>query len=149
MNLRFQKYLWRHLMPKKGKPPKGYDSWFEHQLHTEVLTDCKYHGELVHYTQQKMYEPDFEFHTKFGKIYIEAKGRFRDSEEARKYLDIRQALDVDELVFLFYDPTTPMPRARRRKDGTKFTMAEWANKNDFRYYTVETVADLLAEAEVC
>jgi hypothetical protein len=42
-----------------------------------------------------------------------------------------------------------MPRARRRNDGTKFTMAEWADKNGFRYYTVETVTELLKEAKVC
>lgn len=129
----------------KGKPPKGYDSWFEYELHVGALKDCKYHNSLVHYTQEKLYEPDFCI----GDFLIEAKGRFRDSEEARKYVDIRKSLVVEELVFVFYDPNTAMPRARRRKDGTKYTMAEWADKNGFRYYTVETVVDLLKEAEVC
>lgn len=132
-------------MAKKGKPPKGYDSWFEYELHTGVLKHCNYHSDMVSYTQEKMYEPDFQI----GNFLIEAKGRFRDSEEARKYNDIRKSLTTEELVFVFYDPKTPMPRARRRKDGTKFTMAEWADKNGFRYYTVETVAELLTEAEVC
>ena len=130
---------------KKGKPPKGYDSWFEYELHIGVLKACEYHTDAVEYTQTKMYEPDF----RVGDFLIEAKGRFRDSEEARKYVDIRRSLVFQELVFIFYDPNTPMPRARRRKDGTKFTMAEWADKNSFRYYTVTTITDLLAEAEVC
>ena len=137
---------------KKGKPPKGYDSWFEYELHIGVLKDCKYHTDTIEYIQKKTYEPDF----KIGNFLIEAKGRFRDSEEARKYVDIRNSLQVDdindvekELVFVFYHPDTPMPRARRRNDGTKFTMAEWADKNGFRYYTVETVTELLTEAEVC
>ena len=134
---------------KQGKPPKGYDSWFEYDLHQGVLKNCLYHTENVSYVQQKIYEPDFILVKDFGTILIEAKGRFRDSEEARKYLDIRKSLILDELVFLFYDPKTPMPRARRRKDGTKFTMAEWADKNGFRYYTVETITELLKEAEVC
>jgi hypothetical protein len=136
-------------MSKKGKPPKGYDSWFEYELHTGVLKPCQYHTGRVHYTQEKVYEPDFVV----GDFLIEAKGRFRDSEEARKYVDIRKSLILDmlklELVFVFYHPDTPMPRARRRNDGTKFTMAEWANKNGFRYYTVETITELLKEAEVC
>jgi hypothetical protein len=42
-----------------------------------------------------------------------------------------------------------MPRARRRQDGTKFTMADWADKNNFRYFTADTVKDLLEEAVVC
>lgn len=130
---------------KLGKPPKGYDSWFEYELHTGVLNGCDYHTDSIPYTQEKMYEPDF----RIGDFLIEAKGRFRDSEEARKYVDIRNNLIHEELVFVFYHPDTPMPRARRRNDGTKFTMAEWADKNGFRYYTVETIATLLKEAQVC
>ena len=130
---------------KKGKPPKGYDSWFEYELHTGVLKPCQYHTGLVHYTQEKMYEPDF----RIGDYLIEAKGRFRDSAEARKYVDIRKSLTFEELVFVFYHPDTPMPRARRRYDGTKFTMADWADKNGFRHYTVHTITKLLKEAKVC
>lgn len=131
----------------KGKPPKGYDSWFEYDLHTGVLRDCEYHTEVLPYTQQKTYEPDFQINTKDAIIFIEAKGRFRDSAEARKYVDIRESIqESDELVFLFYDPKTPMPRARKRKDGTKFTHAEWADKNGFRHYTIETITELLEEA---
>lgn len=132
-------------MAKRGKPPKGYDSWFEYELHTDYLSECEHHPEMISYTQTKLYEPDFII----GDFLIEAKGRFRDSEEARKYVDIRKSLVFQELVFVFYDPKTPMPRARRRKDGTKFTMAEWADKNGFRYFTCQTIADLLKEAEVC
>ena len=132
-------------MAKRGKPPKGYDSWFEYQLHTDYLSECEHHPEMISYTQTKLYEPDFII----GDFLIEAKGRFRDSEEARKYVDIRRSLVCQELVFVFYDPNIPMPRARRRKDGTKFTMSEWADKNGFRYFTCETIVDLLKEAKVC
>lgn len=138
------------MLKKKGKPPKGYDSWFEHELHHGELKTCEYHTKVIPYTQQKTYEPDFQLDSKTGYIYIEAKGRFRDSEEARKYVDIRQCMGrFDELVFLFYEPNTPMPRARRRSDGTKFTMADWAKKNGFRYYTKWTARQLLKEAKAC
>lgn len=71
---------------------------------------------------------------------IETKGRFRDSAEARKYIDVRAGLPDDtQLVFVFYNPKTPMPNARKRADGTKMTHGAWAEKNGFVYYTADTV----------
>ena len=74
------------------------------------------------------------------------KGRFRDRNEAKKYVDIRDSLNrtvdfdfVHELVFVFQNPRTPMPFARKRADGTKFTMEEWADKNGFTFYTPSTL----------
>ena len=32
-----------------------------------------------------------------------------------------------------------MPQAKRRKDGTKRTHAEWAEKNNFKWYSVDTL----------
>ena len=130
----------------KGKPPKGYDSWFEYELHLGVLKDCNFHTDKVHYVQHKVYEPDFTLTTTSGIIFIEVKGRFRDSAEARKYVDIRESLkNTEELVFLFYDSNTPMPRARRRSDGTKFTMSEWADKNGFRFFDAVTIEAFLED----
>ena len=86
--------------------------------------------------QYKTYYPDFIYHDNKNTIYIEAKGRFRDRQEARKYVDIAQGLGKhDELVFIFYNPKTPMPGARRRKDGTKLSHGEWADKQGFRHFT--------------
>src|SRR6056300_1559528 len=91
---------------KRTKPPKGYDSWFEYDLHRKHLTGCKFHPDTLEYVQVKRYEPDFVYITPKGfKIYIETKGRFRDSAEARKYKDIRNGLGKDEeLVFIFQTP---------------------------------------------
>lgn len=134
----------------KGPPPKGYDSWFEYDLHQSVLKPCRFHDGKVTYVQHKVYEPDFTLDVNLGKIYIEVKGRFRDSAEARKYVDVRSGLTpFEELVFVFYDPKIPMPRARRRKDGTKFTMGDWAESHNFRYFTAETVQLLLDEGLTC
>ena len=44
-----------------------------------------------------------------------------------------------ELVFLFADPSAPMPGAKRRKDGTKRSHAEWAESNGFRWYSVYSI----------
>lgn len=131
----------RRYVPKR---PKGYDSFFEKELHEGVLSTLKHHPDRITYTQTKTYEPDFLY--KVGKvtILIEAKGRFRDTAEARKYVDIRDCLEPNqELVFVFMKPETPMPHAKKRKDGTKYTHREWAEKNNFRWYTKETIKDLI------
>ena len=72
-------------------------------------------------------------------ILVEAKGRFRDAMDAKRYINIRQALPVDvELVFLFQRPSEPMPRRSRRLDGTRFSVADWAEKHDFKWYSALT-----------
>lgn len=127
------------------KKPKGYDSFFEKELHDGVLNSLEHHSQRIEYTQTRTYEPDFVHVDQYGFIYwIEAKGRFRDSDEARKYVDVRQALDQhEELVFIFMKPETPMPFAKKRKDGTKYTHSEWADRNGFRWFTKDTVKGLL------
>lgn len=123
----------------KRKPPKGYDSKFEQELHKGPLKKASYHTDKIPYTIESYYEPDF----RWNDILIEAKGRFRDRKEAAKYVWIRERLIFEELVFVFYNPKTPMPGAQRRKDGTKQTHAEWAEKNGFRWYTKETIKELI------
>ena len=125
----------------KKKPPLGYDSWFEYDMHRLYLQGCKFHEGKIEYTQVKQYEPDFVFVTDKGfKIYIETKGRFRDSTESRKYKDVRDGLSKnEELVFLFQNPNTPMPFAKKRRDGTKLTHGEWAAKEGFRYFDQYTL----------
>ena len=71
---------------------------------------------------------------------LEAKGRFWDYPEYSKYIHVRKALPKNyELVFLFQKPYSPMPGAKVRKDGTKRTHAEWAETNNFTWYSEETL----------
>ena len=50
--------------------------------------------------------------------------------------NIRDYLPKDvELIFLFANPSAPMPQAKRRKDGTKRSHAEWAEANKFRWFS--------------
>jgi hypothetical protein len=121
------------------KPPQGYDSWFEYDLHQRVLAGCKCHTAEVEYTQVKKYIPDFIRKTGKFTIYIEAKGRFRDRAEARKYVDVKKGLKKDEeLVFVFWNPNTPMPGSAKRRDGTRLTHGAWADLQGFRYFTETT-----------
>nr|BDD44084.1 hypothetical protein 8 [Gammaproteobacteria bacterium] len=86
-------------------------------------------------------------------ILVEVKGRFRERKEATKYVYVREALaeknrqncfkkqehkeSEKELIFLFQDADKPMPFAQRRKNGTKQTHGEWAEKNGFRFFCLK------------
>lgn len=122
----------------KPKPPKGYDSIFEHTLHKGLLKDWEFHPPKLNYVVPHKYEPDFK-RVEGDKItYIEVKGRFRTAAEASKYIWVRETFsDCEELVFIFYKADTPMPNAKRRKCGTKMTHGCWAKKNNFRYYCMK------------
>ena len=128
---------------KRNKPPKGYDSWFEYDLHCKHLQGCKFHSEKIQYYQVKEYQPDFVYINSRGfKTIIESKGRFRDSAEARKYKDVARGLSFDEeLVFIFQNPAAPMPNAKKRRDGTKLTHGEWAELNGFRFFDIYTLPE--------
>ena len=126
--------------PKKINVPKGYDSIWEYNIHQTILQDWKHHWDKLDYVVQHTYEPDF-VKTIDGKvILLEAKGRFWDYAEYSKYVHIREALPKNmELVFLFQKPYAPMPQAKKRKDGTKRTHAEWAETNNFKWYSEYTL----------
>jgi|TARA_R100001463_G_scaffold118627_1_gene174403 hypothetical protein len=128
--------------PRKINVPKGYDSAWEFDMHQTVLQDWKHHWETINYVVKHKYEADFvrEFGGKI--ILLEAKGRFWDYAEYSKYIHIRDALpEYMELVFLFQKPLSPMPGAKVRKNGTKRTHAEWAETNNFRWFSEETLPD--------
>ena len=122
------------------------DSVWEDKLAQGVLKECGFHDPnyKVSYSVDHVYNPDFSL-ARGGKVFlIESKGRFMDTAEASKYIWVRGRLNERwELVFLFYNPKTPMPFAKKRKDGTKLTHGEWATKNGFKWYTEETIKELL------
>ena len=107
--------------PKKVNVPKGYDSLWEATLHETVLQEWKHHWDNINYVVKHKYEPDFVKVIDGKTILLEAKDY--------------------ELVFLFQKPFSPMPQAKKRKDGTKRTHAEWAETNNFRWYSEDTLPD--------
>ena len=128
----------RKARPKEKGVPKGYDSKWEYELHKNILKNWNHHTSKVPYVVEHNYEPDFER----DKILIEAKGRFWDHSEYSKYLWIRKALpSTRELVFIFQKPYAPMPGAKKRKDGTKRTHAEWAESNNFKWFSEDNLPE--------
>ena len=131
----------RKARPKQKNVPKGYDSRWEYDIHKSILKKWEHHkSEVIQYTVTHTYEPDFVKTIGRKVILLEAKGRFWDYAEYSIYVWIRKSLPKHvELVFLFQKPYSPMPQAKKRKDGTKRTHAEWAEKNNFKWYSEETL----------
>ena len=121
---------------------KGYDSNWEYELHQGILDAWEHHVDKVEYVIEHKYEPDFIRTIDGKKILLEAKGRFWDFAEFNKYVWIAKALPADiELVFLFANPSAPMPAAKVRKDGTRRSHGEWASANNFRWFSEDTIPD--------
>ena len=130
----------RKIRPIEKDLPKGYDSKWEYVLHRNSLKEWKHHSDKVSYVVEHKYEPDFTKTINETEYLLEAKGRFWDYNEYNKYLCIPKCLKPNqELVFLFSSPSSPMPQAKRRKDGTKRSHAEWAEKNNFRWFSEHTL----------
>ena len=126
--------------PIEKDKPIGYDSKWEKMLHEDVLSDWEFHTDKVSYIIKHTYEPDFVREIEGKTILLEAKGRFWDHAEYSKYIWIKKVLKEDtELVFLFLNPSAPMPQAKRRKDGTKRSHGEWASANGFRWFSVDSI----------
>jgi len=130
------------LHKKLLKNPKGYDSKWEAELHKKLLKNWEVHNTTVAYVVEHIYHPDFIRVIDGKKILLESKGRFWDYQEYSKYIWIIKMLPKDtELVFLFASPFAPMPYARRRKDGSKRTHADWADSHEIRWFTEKTLPE--------
>ena len=137
----------RYFKARPKSLPKGYDSKLEQRLHETCLQSCQHHvpkEDLIPYTVEHTYEPDFLLEYERKLFVYEVKGRFRDSTESAKYKWIRNNLNnwqyfknstcaEIELVLIFENAATPMPFSKRRKDGTRQSHGEWATKNGFRW----------------
>ena len=104
------------------------------------LKACKYEPFRIKYTWEAEYIPDF-VPTENENILIEAKGRFRTRQEARKYQAVQKSNPEVKIVFIFMKPSCPMPGARKRKDGSRLTHAEWAESNGFEWCTIRTLPE--------
>ncbi len=133
------------------------DSLWENKLRNGLFKSLEYHPAKIAYTVSHHYEPDWIIRNIYYPseklpavveiILIEAKGMFRDASELQKYVAIQSELEHNhtssELVFLFQKPDAPIYFKTKRKDGTKMTHKEWAEKNNFRYFDETTIQELL------
>jgi len=92
-----------------------------------------YESERLGYTIAAFYIPDFILTTRSGHtIYVETKGNGRsfDGPSRRKLIAVcEQHPDLD-IRIVFYSDGKVGPK---RKDGTRLTQSEWADKHHFDY----------------
>lgn len=106
----------------------------------KVLSHCEYETVKLPFTVDKTHICDFI--DVENKIEYQVKGFFRNSAEAKEYLFLREQYPDWTFRFIFQDPQKPMPGAKRRKKcGTKRSMAEWAEKNEFEYARYDSIPD--------
>lgn len=126
---------------KRKQLKSGKRSRFEEAVAEQLqLRGWKYESEKIKYKipeSEHTYTPDFS--KAKSKTVVESKGRFRSRAECDKYIHIRDSNPTIRLVFVFQNPNCPIPGAKRRKDGTIYTMADWAERNNFDYYTLSNL----------
>ena len=85
----------------------------------------------VHYVSFHKYTADRFIYIEIGNKghFVEVKGFFRTSAEARKYVDISKSLKHNEtLVFIFQKPDQKMLGYKNQ------TFRQWAEKNNFEVW---------------
>lgn len=94
----------------------------------------EYEPHTVPYNVERSYVPDL----KIGDTYIELKGYFRQDAQ-RKMKAIKQQYPDMDIRFLFQRANSPIQGAKKRKDGSKMTCAEWADRYGFIWAEGETI----------
>lgn len=140
---RSKSMAYRKLGTKKHKAKLDaiypYKSGLEYRLHKTHLTEWQYEPVKLNYTTERVYTPDFVLGDR--KIMIEAKGFFKPGDQ-QKYTSIAACNPDWEMIFIFQKPETPMPSAKIRANGTKQTMAEWAGKQGFMWFSETTAKSI-------
>ena len=128
----------------KKKQPKArtgepkFRSPLEKRLHS-VLKGFKYEPCKMAYITERNYIPDFVDEER--RILIEAKGFFRQGDD-KKYLSIKKCYPKWRMIFVFSDPKKPVRKGGLpRKDGTRLSLAEWAEQNGWEWATENTLPD--------
>lgn len=96
----------------------------------------QYEPHNLPYTVTRQYYPDLLV----GDIYIELKGFFR--QDAQRKMKAVKAQHPDlEIRFLFQRASSPVHGAKKRKDGSKMTCAEWADRYNFIWAEGEQIPE--------
>ena len=75
-----------------------------------------------------------------GDMYVEIKGYFRQDAQ-RKMRAVKKQHPEKDIRFLFQRANATIQGAKKRKDGTKMTCADWAERYGFKYAEGEEIPD--------
>lgn len=95
----------------------------------------------------RKYTPDFKIINRKGKIFfVEFKGWLRPADKTKMKAVKHQRPDLD-IRFVFAKGDKPVVGAKPRKNGTKMTHAEWAEKYGYKW-AEGTIPDAWLEEEI-
>jgi hypothetical protein len=114
----------------------SFRSKFEKDV-SQHLHGFLYEPFTVPYTIHRNYKPDF-VHEATGTL-VECKGFFRDGD-TKKYKSVRDSLPKDQrLVFVLMHPN------KKIRKGATMTMAQWCDKEEIMWYTIDTLQELISD----
>ena len=88
------------------------------------------------YSVERSYIPDLLI----GEVYIEIKGYFRQDAQ-RKMRAVKKQHPEKDIRFLFQKANATIQGAKKRKDGSKMTCKEWADRYGFQWTEGEEIPD--------
>ena len=125
-------------MHRVYKPKRQFKSKLEMKVAKMIGKQWEYEITSFPYVQERKYITDF---TKKGKkVHLEVKGFFRPGDVS-KYKAVKATIDSkgEELIFVLADPN------KKVRKGAKSTMADWCDKNGYRWCSVNNVKQWLQE----
>jgi len=87
----------------------------------------EYEPDRITYSVERHYIPDIRLS---DTLYVELKGYFRQDAQ-RKMKAVKEQHPELDIRFVFQNATSTIQGAKKRKDGSKMTCAEWADRNGF------------------
>ena len=88
----------------------------------------KYEPEKLAYYVERHYIPDLAV----GTMIVELKGYFRQDAQ-RKMKAVKAQHPELDIRFVFQNASATVQGAKKRKDGSKMTCKEWADRNGFMW----------------
>ena len=127
-------------MSRKSKRSKSskFRSGFEEDIN-KILQPCgfTYETDKIEYVVPRVYTPDFTFQSETSTFHVEAKGYFRPGD-TQKYKAVVNCLPAfQELVFILMRPDHKINK------NTKSTMSQWCDKHNIKWFTIDTLEELV------
>ena len=123
---------------KSKKYPNEFRSGFEYDVSKQLQPyGFSYEPFQVPYRIERKYTPDFVYERNDHQYLIECKGYFR-AGDTQKYRSVSNCLGSNqELIFILMKPSQKVSKS------TKNTMAQWCDKHEILWYTIDTLKELV------
>lgn len=127
-------------MSRKSKKSKSlnFRSGFEEDINKILQPHgFTYETDKIDYVVPRVYTPDFTFVGETNIVHVEAKGFFR-AGDTQKYKAVVNCLPAfQELVFILMRPNHKINKQ------TKSTMSEWCEKHKIKWFTLDSLEELV------